>query len=77
MRLEDTMDDGFLNLLFKLSMLANVLQIANFEMNFREVTNDELMKALEFQNAEYLEIIIRKQDEIIELLKNKNESENS
>lgn len=31
----------------KLSIIANVLQIANFIMNVKETSNDEIMKMLE------------------------------
>lgn len=59
-----------------LSILANVLQIANFEMNVTEISNDELMKhllqqdkVLDEQTNIYLKKIIEQNDIIIDLLK--------
>ena len=42
---------------FILNTLANILQIFNYDMNVREISNDELMKMLELQNREYLDLI--------------------
>lgn len=47
----------------RLAILANVLQLANYEQNVVQTSNDDLMKELQKQNREYLE-------EIKELLKN-------
>ena len=52
-------------------MLANVLQIANFIMNVKETSNDEIMKMLEKQNREYLDEILARLDKFEEnLIKN-------
>ena len=40
-----------------LSLMADILQIANYDMNLREATNNNLMQELQKQNQEYLEII--------------------
>lgn len=45
--------DGF----FILEVISNILQIASYEMDVKEVSNDELMKMLELQNQEYLDSI--------------------
>lgn len=51
---------------FMLSYLANVLQIANFQMNIQEISNDQLLKYLEHQDNDFLQIIIKQNIEIIE-----------
>lgn len=71
-----------------LGLLANVLQVANFQMNIQEVSNDELLKhlvkqdqVLDEQSKElqeqtniYLKKIIEQNKEIIRILKGeKNE----
>lgn len=50
----------------RLTMLANVLQIANFIMNVKETSNDEIMKMLEKQNREYLDEILARLDKFEE-----------
>lgn len=40
-----------------LSLMADILQIANYDMNLREASNNTLMQELQKQNQEYLEII--------------------
>lgn len=66
-----------------LSFLANVLQVANFQMNIQEVSNDELLKhlvkqdqvldeqsnELQIQTNIYLKKIIEQNEEILNLLK--------
>ncbi len=55
----------------RLAILANVLQIANFIMNVKETSNDEIMKMLEKQNREYLDEILARLDKFEEkLIKN-------
>lgn len=63
---------------FYLSVLANLCQLASFDMNVREVSNDEIMKDLERQDnmlteqtEVYLKTIIKQNEEIIKLLKEK------
>lgn len=63
------MNDEFLT---RLGILANVLQIANYQENVTQTSNDELMKMLHKQNQEYLEMIIKQNQLIIELLGGKN-----
>lgn len=48
----------------RLSVIANVLQIANFIMNVKETSNDEIMKMLEHQDREYLDCILDRLDNI-------------
>lgn len=40
-----------------LSLMADILQIANYDMNLREASNNTLMQELQKQNQEYLEVI--------------------
>lgn len=42
------------------------LQIANFIMNVKETSNDEIMKMLEKQNREYLDEILARLDKFEE-----------
>lgn len=65
------------NFYYLLSNLTNILQIANFQINIQEISNDELMKYLQHQDDDYLkaiikqnELIIKQNEEIISLLKN-------
>lgn len=40
-----------------LSLMADILQFANYDMNLREADNNALMQELQKQNQEYLEVI--------------------
>ena len=42
---------------FILNVIANILQIANYNMSVKEANNDSIMKMLEKQNQKYLDII--------------------
>ena len=42
---------------FILNVIANILQIANYNMSVKEANNDSIMKMLEMQNQKYLDII--------------------
>ena len=53
-----------------LSRIANVLQIGNFLMNVRQLQNEDIMDALDYQNSNYLDFIIDSQQTILEKLKN-------
>ena len=55
-------------MLNNLEFISNVLQVVNYLENARQTSNDEIMKALEQQNQDYLEIAIRQNVEIIERL---------
>lgn len=63
---------------FMLSVLANICQLADFDMNVKQVSNDEIMKVLEKQNNVlneqteiYLKEIVEQNKLIIELLQKK------
>lgn len=59
-----------------LSLIADILQIANYQLNIEQTSNDQLMKELRNQDQildeqtnNYLKKIIEQNDEIINLLK--------
>lgn len=63
---------------FILSIIANMCQVMDFQMNMAQLSNDDLMKhllqqdkVLDEQTNIYLKKIIEQNEEIIELLKNK------
>lgn len=51
-----------------LTMFDTFLQMADFQMNVQQSSNDDIMRALEHQNKEYLEKIIANQKEILKKL---------
>lgn len=57
----------------KLAIAANVFQVGSFLMNIKQLSNDDIMKALDLQNANYLEKILNGQKEILQLLNNLSE----
>lgn len=63
---------------FILSIIANMCQVMDFQMNMAQLSNDDLMKhllqqdkVLDEQTNIYLKKIIEQNEEIMELLKNK------
>mgnify|MGYP001862913940 CR=1 FL=1 len=63
---------------FILSIVANMCQLMNFQMNVSQLSNNDLMKhllqqdkVLDEQTNIYLKKIIEQNEEIIKLLKNK------
>lgn len=51
-----------------LTMFDTFLQMADFQMNVQQSSNDDIMRALEHQNKDYLEKIIANQEEILKKL---------
>ena len=51
-----------------LTMFDTFLQMADFQMNVQQSSNDDIMRALEHQNKAYLEKIIANQEEILKKL---------
>lgn len=51
-----------------LTMFDTLLQMADFQMNVQQSSNDDIMRALEHQNKAYLEKIIANQEEILKKL---------
>ena len=62
------MANNQIDILENLSILANVLQVANYSENLKQTSNDELMKRLEAQDNIYLKTIVAQNNKIIELL---------
>lgn len=63
---------------FILSIIANMCQVMDFQMNIAQLSNDDLMKhllqqdkVLDEQTNIYLKKIIEQNEDIIKLLKNK------
>lgn len=59
-----------------LNTLANILQVANYEMLLKDANNNDLLRFLEHQDKDLLdkiikqnEIIIQQNNELLELLK--------
>ena len=53
----------------KVDNLALVLQALSLEILFRDYNNSDLMQELQKQDSEYLEKIIKQNEEILKLLK--------
>lgn len=51
-----------------LTMFDTFLQIADYQMNVNQSSNDDIMQELQHQNKEYLEKIITNQEEILKKL---------
>lgn len=52
-----------------LNNAANLAQIISLELLLQDKSNNDLMNELQHQNKEYLEQILKNQQEIIKLLK--------
>ena len=59
-----------------LTLFDTFLQMADFEMNVRQSSNDDIMRELGNQNKNYLEKIVANQEEILSLLKEISNSPN-
>jgi len=53
--------------------LSLILQTLSLEILFKDFNNSDLMQELQKQDSEYLEKIIKQNEEIITLLKGKEE----
>lgn len=51
-----------------LTMFDTFLQMADFQMNVQQSSNDDIMRELQHQNKVYLEKIIKNQEEILQKL---------
>lgn len=54
-----------------LSLMADILQFANYDMNLREASNNKIMEELQRQNQDFLEVIKEQLKEIKEGLNDK------
>ena len=59
-----------------LTLFDTFLQMADFEMNVRQSSNDDIMQALQHQNKVYLEKIVENQNEMLSILKDIQNSPN-
>lgn len=53
------------------NLLLGLLQVYDLFLNLNQVSNDTILKELQIQDKKYLEKIIKQNEEIIKLLKNK------
>lgn len=53
------------------NLLLGLLQVYDLFLNLNQVSNDTILKELQIQDKKYLEKIIKQNQEIIKLLKNK------
>lgn len=67
------MNENDNEVLEKLAIAANVFQVGSFLMNIKQLSNDDIMKALDLQNANYLEKILYNQKNILQQLKDISE----
>lgn len=51
-----------------LTMFDTFLQVADFNMNVQQSSNDDIMRELQHQNEVYFEKIIKNQEEILKNL---------
>ena len=52
-----------------LNFYANILQIASYEQLLKQADNDDIMQKLDRQNKDFLEQILKNQQEILKELK--------
>lgn len=57
------------NFMYWLGIISNILQIENYNLLLKDKTNNELMKELQNQDKNYLEKIVKQNEEIIAMLK--------
>lgn len=72
------MNENNYNAYFVLSIIANLCQLADFQMNVSQLSNDDLMQELQKQDKIlneqtniYFKKIIQQNEEILKLLKEK------
>lgn len=63
------MNNNFNNDIDYLALLGTFLGVLNYTENIKQTSNDELLDALKRQEDLYLETIIKQNNEIIRLLK--------
>lgn len=52
-------------------LLFGFLQVIDLLLNLSQTSNDDLMRELQQQDKNYLETIIKQNEEILDILKNK------
>lgn len=57
------------NFVYWIGIISNILQIESYNLLLKDKTNNELMKELQNQDQNYLEKIVKQNEEIIAMLK--------
>ena len=57
------------NFVYWLGIISNILQVESYNLLLKDKTNNELMKELQNQDKNYLEKIVKQNEEIIAMLK--------
>jgi len=65
------MNNNNYDFFFLLNVIANVLQIQSYELLKQDISNNDIMQNLRHQDNDYLEKIVKQNEEIISLLKDK------
>lgn len=63
------MNNNNYDFFFLLNVIANVLQIQSYELLKQDISNNDIMESLRHQDNDYFEKIIKQNEEIIKLLK--------
>ena len=61
-------ENGQWSFIDMLTMFDTFLQVADFQMNVQQSSNDDIMQELQHQNKVYLEKIVENQKEILKKL---------
>lgn len=67
------MSDKQFDLLDILSIFQTGLSVLNYQENIKQSTNDDIMRALDNQDKNYLKFIIEQNEKIIKLLEKKGD----
>lgn len=67
-------DNKQFDLLDILSIFQTGLSVINYQENIKQSTNDDIMRALDNQDKNYLKVIIEQNKKIINLLEKKGDS---
>lgn len=68
-------DNKQFDLLDILSIFQTGLSVINYQENIKQSTHDDIMRALDNQDKNYLKIIIEQNKKIINLLEKKGDSD--
>ena len=65
--------NGNYSFLDMLNVFSVILQMIGYDKDQKQTSNDDLLRALQRQDSEYLEKIISNQNQILEILSKTNE----
>ena len=65
--------NGNYSFLDMLNVFSVILQMIGYDQDQKQTSNDDLLRALQRQDREYLEKIISNQNQILEILSKMNE----